>query len=188
MDQLVDRLRKGDNRAFKELYEQSFWYCATYVMKNGGDVDDAKDVVNRAMEIFWMKIIEPDFELTCKPVTYLYSVSRNLWLKRLRKSKKDLVLQETEITGDGLPNLVEEDIYFMEDREEDDLLAICMKALNTFENTDCKQLLELYYFEKKSHKEIAEVLGIAEKYSKVKKSNCMGYLKKHVSKMMNKSV
>jgi len=185
MDISIAALRAGDQWAYQALYEQAYWYCASYLLQQGAQEADAKATFNRALEIFWTKMQTPDFELSCQPKTYLYAVCRNLWLKQLRKQKKNPILQDEErLLQEPLPHLVQEEVYFLEEEEADPLLMTAMKALSSMKNTDCQKVLELYYFEKKSHREIEQIMGFADNYSKVKKNSCIKQLKKQLLRLL----
>ncbi|NLR58208.1 sigma-70 family RNA polymerase sigma factor [Chitinophaga polysaccharea] len=84
---LLSRLRSDDNTAFGVLYEHYFPSIATYIIYNGGKTEDAEDIFQEALIVLRHKIRQPDFFLTATIKTYLFSIARNLWLKRLRDNK-----------------------------------------------------------------------------------------------------
>ena len=66
-----------------------------YVLKNSGDKDDAKDVFQNTLIVFYKKVLIENFELSSKISTYLFSIAKNLWLKKLRDEKfKRIKLEE----------------------------------------------------------------------------------------------
>src|ERR1700750_849043 len=53
------------------------------IINNNGNEDDAKDIYQEAIIILYNKVKAGDFELSSKLKTFIYSVCRRLWLKRL---------------------------------------------------------------------------------------------------------
>lgn len=100
--ELTSLLRKNDATAFKRLYKQSFPVVAAYVLQNNGSDQDAEDIFQEAIVILVQNLKKPDFLLTAAPTTYLYSVARNQWLKRLRDNKPFAIAYEEDLHGDML--------------------------------------------------------------------------------------
>lgn len=179
MEELLKKLKLGDQEAYEQLYYLAFKSCASLVLKNSGTRADAEDVFQEALYIFLLKIREPKFELSCKISTYIYAITSKLWLKQLNKKSRQpytLILDEQ---GEQLPPIQ----LSTEDDNEDldnDLLILAMQTLENFGKEECKKLLQLYYFDRLSLQEIAELLGYSAKYTKKKKANCLKYLKKAI--------
>jgi RNA polymerase sigma factor (sigma-70 family) len=55
------------------------------VVNNNGDEDEAKDIYQEAIIVLYNKVKRGDFELSSKLKTYIYSICRRLWLKRLKQ-------------------------------------------------------------------------------------------------------
>ena len=58
------------------------------VCSNSGTEQEAKDIYQEAVMAFYERVQQPAFTLTCKIKTYLYAVSRRLWLKKLAEKKR----------------------------------------------------------------------------------------------------
>ena len=91
---LLRQLKKEDNAAFARLYEDCFPSIARYVRRNSGNGQDAEDIFQEAVIILLNKLKQPDFFLTVSIKTYLFSISKNLWLKKLRDSRPLMVADE----------------------------------------------------------------------------------------------
>ncbi|MBX2905341.1 MAG: sigma-70 family RNA polymerase sigma factor [Taibaiella sp.] len=100
--ELTTLLRKNDTAAFKRLYDDSYPAIAAYVVKNSGNEQDAEDTFQEAMLILVQNLRKPGFVLTSSAGTYLYSVSRNIWLKRLRDNNTVATPYEEDLHGDLL--------------------------------------------------------------------------------------
>ena len=59
------------------------------VLKNNGSEDDAKDIFQEAVIVLYNKVQTGNFELSSKLNTFLYSVCRRLWLKRLNHQSRN---------------------------------------------------------------------------------------------------
>src|ERR1700712_1349091 len=58
------------------------------IINNNGSADEARDIFQEAMIVLYEKAKSGTFELNCLLKTFLYSVSRRLWLKRLQQLQK----------------------------------------------------------------------------------------------------
>lgn len=176
---LLDRLKANDTSAYKLFYKKAYWTAASFVLKNSGTQSEAQDIFQEAMIIFLTNIRKPDFQLTCKPENYVYAIVRNLWLKRLNKSKKRPREVWEQDLGERLPtNHIEDE----DDVEGDDqqLLMVAMKTLSSFEKEDCKQLLTWFYFDRIPLKDIAIRLNLAYGSAKNRRISCLRHLKKKI--------
>jgi RNA polymerase sigma factor (sigma-70 family) len=81
---ILTQIRKEENTAFELLYKFYFPSVLYYVQQNSGNKEDAEDVFQEAIIVLLQKSKEPHFTLTSSIKTYLYAISKNLWLKRLR--------------------------------------------------------------------------------------------------------
>ncbi|MHC6201040.1 RNA polymerase sigma factor [Elizabethkingia miricola] len=84
---LLSRLKAEDNSSFRELYQYCFPVVSGYIVQNTGTIEDAEDIFQEAVIVLLQKIRQPDFVLSSSLKTYIYAVSKNLWLKRLRDNK-----------------------------------------------------------------------------------------------------
>ena len=89
-DQIIEQLKLGNHTVFKHLYNH-YGIVENYILKNSGNKEDAKDIFQNALIIFYKKAISSEFELTSKISTYIFAIAQNLWLKKLRDNKKNVV-------------------------------------------------------------------------------------------------
>ncbi len=83
-DQIIDLIRGGHrSEALASIYRHYPKIRQLVVMANGSE-EDAKDLFQEGVIIFYQKAQLPDFRLTAAVGTFIYSVCRNLWLKRYR--------------------------------------------------------------------------------------------------------
>lgn len=86
--QTLSGLRNKDNKAYTILYTFYYPMVESFILKNSGNTDDAKDIFQETIIVLLNKVPTGDFELTSSLKTYIFSISSNLWLKRLRNARK----------------------------------------------------------------------------------------------------
>jgi len=143
-----------------------------FILNNNGDEEDAKDVYQEAIIILYNKIKSGDFELSSKLKTYIYSVCRRIWLKKLsQQSKKSNNIDDFE---DVIA--VEFDV---EQHEAKDLQFEKMgeSLLNLGE--PCKTIIQDFYINNLSMQDICEKFGYTNTdNAKTQKYKCLQRLKK----------
>jgi RNA polymerase sigma factor (sigma-70 family) len=167
---LLQGLAKNDKRAIETIYKENFNMIQALVINNNGSADDAKDVFQEAMIVLYEKVQSGSFELNCLIKTFVYSVSKRIWLKRL-------MLQNRFTITDGYDTIAVDDE--MEDHEKRNAeFNIMERALNGL-GEPCKSLLEAFYIDKKSMQEIASGFGYTNaENAKNQKYKCLMRLKK----------
>lgn len=143
-----------------------------FILNNNGTYDDARDIFQEAIITLYEKAKSESFVLTCQIKTYIYSVCRRLWLKRLQQMGRFIAQSESlEETVS-----VEEDLEVHEKRNAD--FVIMERAMNSL-GEPCKGLLEAYYINKKGMTEISAEFGYTNAdNAKNQKYKCLMRLKK----------
>lgn len=170
--ELLEGLARNDRKAVETLYKQNYSMVQTYILNNSGTTDDARDIFQEAMIVLFEKAKEGSLELNCQIKTYLYSVCRRLWLKRLQQ------LQRFGAPVESLEEIVpvEEELEAHERRNE--AFGVLEKAMNHL-GEPCKSLLEAYYIQKKQMLDIASDFGYTNAdNAKNQKYKCLMRLKK----------
>ena len=85
---LLKGLAQNDSKAVETLYKSHFAMIQHFVENNNGSFDDARDVFQEAMIALYEKVQLDSFVLTCQIKTYLFSICKHLWLKRLHQMGK----------------------------------------------------------------------------------------------------
>lgn len=164
--EILDKITAGDESALDFLYKKYFKMMARLVMTNNGTEQDAKDIFQDALIVFWQKVKSGKLILTSKISTYLYSICLNLWRKELER-KKRLSREEKDGTS-----------YINDDQAE--RIKIVNECIGMLGET-CKNVLTFYYFENMSMQDIADKLNFANTdTAKTKKYKC----KKKLDKLM----
>src|SRR6185312_16771970 len=73
---------------FIALYKSAFPTVARYVSKMGGTFDEAKDIFQDALVIYYEKSVECSFELKTNEKAYILGIAKHLWFKQHRDNSK----------------------------------------------------------------------------------------------------
>ena len=169
---LLEGLAHNDRKAIEAIYKQHFNMVQSLILNNNGFPDDARDIFQEAMIVLYEKARSGSFELNSQLKTYLYSVCRRLWLKRLNQQQRF----SPEVDNLEETVAVEEDVERHEQRNKDFL--VMERSLKNL-GEPCKSLLEAYYLEKKSMVDIAADFGYTNAdNAKNQKYKCLMRLKK----------
>lgn len=179
-EKILSSLRSGDkvlvNQGFTALYQTCYDVVESFIEKNSGTKEQAADIFQDALIVFYGKVRDDNFELSCAVKTYIFSISRNLWLKELRKNKRYVTLNTDQdhiaIKEDSL------DVLYQTEKEQQ--IANLIGQLDE----GCQQILKLYYFDRLKMKKIAEIMNLSsDQVAKNKKSSCLKKLRNLLKKL-----
>ena len=169
---LIKGLAANDFEATETIYRENYPAIEAFIIKNNGVHDDARDVFQEAMIILFERVQSGDFELTSLIKTYLYSVSRRIWLKKLQKLNRQYPAMENVSEIVAVEDQIESHGRVSQD------LDMMQKSLEKM-GEPCKSLLEAFYLQKKSMPEIAAAFGYTNAdNAKNQKYKCLLRLKK----------
>lgn len=156
--EIFDRIQGGDEKALELIYKKYYRMMTKMVITNSGTEEEARDVYQDALIVFWQKARSGKLVLTSKISTYVYSICQNLWRKELDRKKR--------LTNEEKDTAVSLD---MDGPEREKIIARCLNQLGD----TCRKVLMLYYFDELSMQEIADKLGFANTdTAKTKKYKC----------------
>lgn len=162
---LLQGLKNRDDSILRKMYDLYFPSIRSFVINNNGLVEDAQDVFHDALIVVYRKAKDDSFELTSSLFTFLFSICKNLWLKKLKRNSR-----QSGVTIEGLKVLTL-DASVLDVLEQSERFALYREKLMIL-GTDCQKLLQLF-FDKKSMKEIALIMGFAsEGYARKRKFKC----------------
>ena len=155
-DQLAIRIKRGDQQAFELLFRKYYVRLCAFANKFLNDTEEAHNIVNDVFTKVWegRDKIDPDNSLK----SYLFKVTQNLSLNKLRKKKVES--RYTEIYK----------LVYIENNEFSVLESLLTKELEEKINssivklpTECRKVFELSRFEGLKYIEIANTLHISIK-------------------------
>jgi RNA polymerase sigma factor (sigma-70 family) len=145
------------NELLEKVYEPGFYKVAKLVSRNGGSLEDAKDVFHDALII-----LSNDLSAGKKidsQINYLTGVARNLWIAKLRRELRTTSIKESpDVETAGYTTISQK------------------KLLDMVRDTGsrCMNLLISFYFEKIDISSLARKFGFASEHSaSVQKYKCI---------------
>ena len=93
-DALVDSAKRGDLRAYEELYRRHAGWVTSLARRLTGNEQDSLDVLQETFEYLWTKL--PDLRLTSTVRALLYPVIKHKSVDRLRRRRKESPLDNAE--------------------------------------------------------------------------------------------
>lgn len=169
---LLEGLASNNGVVIESIYRDNYPMIQSFILNNNGNSDEARDIFQEAMIVIYEKVTSGTFELNCLLKTYIYSVCRRLWLKRLQQLQRyGSLVENVEDTV-----AVEEDLEAHEKLNND---FIVMESALSKIGEPCKSLLDAYYIQKKNMQEIATEFGYTNAdNAKTQKYKCLVRLKK----------
>ena len=156
------------DRSVKFLYREHFDFLSKYVLNNSGDFNDAEDVFQEVIISFINLVKAGKFRGASSVKTFLYSMTRNIWLNELKKRER-LQVREQKYERAKENNDAAIDLA-IESREASTLL---MKVVGEL-GESCKTILVLFYFENRPMKEIVDAVQYEnEQVVRNKKYKCL---------------
>ncbi len=171
--EIIDCILSGSNqKALNYLYKDPLKKVRGYILKNSGTIDDANDVFHDALLVLFHYVktnkYNPKYELDA----FLFGVARNAWIDKVRKNKK----LNTSVEVEKIEHQIEHNA--LGEIIQAEKLTIFKNIFDKLEE-NCRQLLQLVLFEKKSMKEIKDIMGLKhENVAKSQHYRCKQYFSK----------
>lgn len=166
-------LVSNDPLTYKQLYEFEFPKIVKLILKEGGKIDDAKDIFQDALVILIEKIYKDNLNIKKSIGGYLYVICENLWKYNQRQD-----ITKNNVKAGFWYNLEMEKNFCMMD--EPILYDLVIEEFEHLGDT-CKRLLQLFYFEHKSWDLITEIMGYSNAASaRNQKYKCIEKIRKNL--------
>lgn len=150
--ELIKGCREGNNSARKQLYTLYSKKMLAVCYRYTGDMDAAHDVLHDGFIKIFTRF---SFRGEASLVTWITKVMISQSLDYLRRQKKMNTLLTQEEQLPDVPDLPEADKYLRISEEQ--LLTFVAELPE-----GCRTVFNLYVLDRKSHKEIGQLLGIKE--------------------------
>ncbi len=169
----IKGIKNRDNRILKIIYKEHFTLIKSFIIKNSGTIDDARDVFQEAIIVIYRYTKKDNFKINCSFETFLYSICRTIWLNNLRNKK---------IRSNKLDDIREYITFTATDDDQIEESAEYKLYQKHFQKLgdECKKLLQLFY-DKVPYKEIAKRMNYSSiGLVKKKKFKCKEFLLKSI--------
>lgn len=164
----------NDSGMITHLYRVHFPHVERLIINNNGTKDQAKDIFQETVLVLYDKVTQQGLSLECKLKTFIYAVSRNLWLKQLSKkgerhySLEDEQIEQLESVDGDMQAHQEQERKF--EKMEDALQML---------GEPCQSIIKEFYIQNKSMQDICDKFGYTNTdNAKTQKYKCLQRLKK----------
>lgn len=143
-----------DRESFMRIYDHFAPRLQRYLLGLGVDAPQAEDLVQEALIRLWRKAGQFDPE-RANLSTWLFRIARNLYIDSVRREPNWRPVEETsdDLMAPGPPRARGTEAESFAEQ------ANLARAINALPATQAR-LIRMSYFEAKSHREIAEELGM----------------------------
>jgi DNA-directed RNA polymerase specialized sigma24 family protein len=146
-------------KLFITLYKKAFPAVATHISKMGGSFDEAKDIFQDALVIYYERSVSPGFILNTSESAYIIGIAKYLWIKRYKDAANNTSLDHIDLRAD-----------------ESDEAPSTQKLLHFLATAGkkCMDLLRSFYYDQQPLTEIAETHGFSGiRSATVQKYKCL---------------
>ncbi len=128
---------------FIGLYKKAFPAVARYINRMGGTFDQAQDVFQDALVIYYEKVQANAHNIRVSEKAYLLGIAKHLWSQAYKAGSKNQPLQDTDIQAEA---------------EEQPSTNKLMHYLETA-GQKCMELLKAYYYDHLPVADVATLFG-----------------------------
>jgi len=178
-DQLLyDALRRRDERAYQYLYADVQFSFRHWVLTNSGSDEDAADAFQKGMMSFLLNIESGAYQLQSgtRITTVVFEYCKRVWFTELKSAR----MRTRATMPDGFDTADTTDVE--RDLERFDVVDAVRLSLGQLKE-DCRKLIEWFYIEEVSLRNIAERLGMKESSVKSKRYDCAEKMKAFYQQM-----
>jgi RNA polymerase sigma factor (sigma-70 family) len=170
-NKLIIGILENNNRILLKIYDECYPMVEKMVINTGGMPENAQDIFQDAMIVAYNRIVSGKFELTCKLSTYLYAVSKRLWIQEKRKNTR------RRLSIDQAPDIVEEPANY--EIQSSNLTEIISRHFMEL-SKDCQKILKMH-LNKVNISKIQNVMGYdTAHYAMDRKYRCKKSLIKRI--------
>jgi RNA polymerase sigma-70 factor (ECF subfamily) len=171
---LLAKLKKGNTKAFEEIYNHNYSKVYRFIYRLTGNADDSKNFAQEAFIVLWEN--REKLEDSTLFDRYLYKVSRYIVLNSIRKKINEKIYEEYLLkTSSEHDNSLENSLQFneLEDFIKTNINKIPLRR---------REIFLLSYEKGLAYKELAKVLGLSEYTVDTQIRNALDYLRKAILK------
>lgn len=171
-DQIIAQIRNGGQSELEWIYkayrsEFLHWISREFHCS----ADDSKDIYQVAVIIFYENVRSGKLEhLASSLKTYLFGIGKNVARDQMRKASRNTSIHQEQWLKEYLIDEPEEKV-------DENLFTVAKKVLSTL-GQPCQQLIELFYYQKRTMEEISVQLNYKNAdTAKNQKCKCMARLR-----------
>ncbi|HAA14638.1 MAG TPA: RNA polymerase subunit sigma-70 [Cytophagales bacterium] len=162
---LEDITQKNRSARIADWYEKVFPKVGAYIKRQGGSLEEAKELFQEALVIYFEKISGGNFQPDKSDDAYLFGMVKHLWFKHLQTQQQWDDLDPTDTREELTAELRVEK------------LVLLLKQ----SGQRCLELLQSFYYERLSMQKVSERFGYkSERSATVQKYKCLEKLRAEV--------
>jgi RNA polymerase sigma-70 factor (ECF subfamily) len=175
LKQIVEGCLKGERRSQERLFTMFYGKMMAVSMRYIGDRDSAQEV----LQVSFLKVFDKleHFDFSGSLEGWMRRIVSNTAIDHLRKAKKNPFLSDQD---NDFKSMAEDPMQVQELLAHTQLKAELAHAAITKLSPAYRTVFNLYVIEERSHKEIAELLGISEGTSKSNLAKAKMNLQRHL--------
>jgi RNA polymerase sigma factor (sigma-70 family) len=151
----IKGLLNNDRKALELIYSNYSERVKNHIIKNGGTVDDAKDVFQEALIVIYNKAQTPNFELTSQFYTYFFGICRFIWDRKYkRKSNNHVTIPDDNryIDNDDIEeSILAQERYKIYESNLQKLGEFCQQLLISFFTGETMEIIAEKFDLKNAH-------------------------------------
>lgn len=167
-EKLFERIGANDMGALDELYHITERTLYAYILSIVKNHDETLDL----MQETYIKIMSSAhlYKPMGKPLAWMFTIAKNLYLSKLRKEKRDVSMSSDEVANDLR-------FSYVTDQDDKIVLETVMKILDENE----RKIILLYAVSGLKHKEISESIGLKLSTTISKYHRALKKIRKHLT-------
>lgn len=176
--ELLDLAAQRDHAAMKAIYDRYVEYLAAACARYVGDENDRKDVLQEAFIKIFTSLDKFEFRGEGSFKAWMVRIAVNEALRFLKRNMSNSFIEY----DDKLPDVADEPEPEVDGIPDDVINELILSLPPGY-----RMVFNLYVFERKSHKEIAKLLGIGESSSASQFSRAKALLSKRIKEYKEKT-
>lgn len=173
-DWLINGLLEGKKSCINFLYREYFPMVRSIVSPQNGSLEDAQDIFHDGLIVIFNRLKNKRFTLNSSLKTYLFSVCKNIWMRRLERKYRLLYGTDTFVSE-------AKESYCQEAEEEADAEKYRLFKKHLLEMPEFCRALLTHYIHRTPLEEIARIMNYKDaEYVKARKYYCKNLLRKKI--------
>lgn len=172
----ITGMKENHPEVMRYIYTTSFPGVESFILRNNGSSEDAKDIFQEAFITAWRNITLDRFEPGGETALsgYIFRIAKNKWLDHLRSARFKTTVSMPDIDKGSTigETLTADELDYVEQVEKH------FRSLGD----PCHELLKRFYFQKEKLKDIASFFSWTEATAKNNKYRCLERLRNLVLK------
>jgi len=147
---ITDLKRGNDDPVLAYLYKEVYPKVRSYIKGNKGNEDEAKDIFQDAVIIFYKKVKLNTLQEPLNVTAYICHISKNLWINRVKRINRTTEMPDRDFAEpeeDLLTNIISEE------------KRTAVNGLLSQVGEECQKLMKHFLYDNMSMREIAVLMG-----------------------------